>query len=77
MVNCIAFITLRIIIPGSYDYFYCRFVWPHDIIYDVLREEGFSKVQSVPYEVDPAYTGDIDLQAYLDIHDYRIILAWK
>ena len=59
------------------DHLHCRFVWPHDVIYDVLREEGFSKVQSVPYKVDPAYAGDIDLQAYNDIHDQRVILAWK
>lgn len=73
-VNCK---TLCIVFSGSNDYLHCRFVWPHDVIYDVLREEGFSKVQSVPYEVDPAYTGDIDLQAYNDIHDQRVILAWK
>ena len=54
-----------------------RFIWRYDVIYDVLREEGFSKVEPVSYEVDPSYTGDIDLQAYIDLHDSKVILAWK
>ena len=49
----------------------------HDVIYDVLREEGFSTVESISHEVDPSYTGDIDLQAYIDLHDSKVILAWK
>ena len=47
------------------------------MIYDVLREEGFSTVESISHEVDPSYTGDIDLQAYIDLHDSKVILAWK
>ena len=54
-----------------------RYIWPHDTIYDVLREEGFSKVEPVSYEVDPSYTGEIDLQAYTNLHDHKVILAWK
>lgn len=54
-----------------------RFVWPHEVICDVLREEGFSEVKSVPYELDPSYTGDVDLQAYMDLRDYEVILAYK
>ena len=46
-------------------------------MYDVLREEGFSKVESIPFEVDPAYKGDIDLEAYINIYDCRAILAQK
>ena len=55
----------------------CRFIWSHDVLYDVLQEEGFSKVESVPYEIDPDYTGDVDLQAYSDLRDCKVILAWK
>ncbi len=47
------------------------------MIIDVLKEEGFSKVESVPYKVDPAYTGDVDLQAYSDLRDCKLIFAWK
>ena len=54
-----------------------RFVWRHDVICDVLQEEGFSKVHSEPYKVDPSYTGDINLQAYINLHDYKIIQAYK
>ena len=58
-------------------YSFCRLIWPHDVIYNVLREKGFSKVEPVSYKVDPAYTGDMDLQAYIDLHDSKVILAWK
>ena len=53
------------------------FIWRHDVICEVLQEEGFSKIQSKPYEVDPTYTGGINLQAYVDLYDCKVILAYK
>ena len=67
----------KFIYHGSQQFSCDRFIWPHDTVYDILREEGFSKVEAVSYEVDPSYTGDIDLQAYTNLHDHKVILAWK
>ena len=47
------------------------------MVCEVLKEEGFSCVNSECFEVDPTYTGSIDLQAYINLHDYKVILAHK
>ena len=64
--------SITIIIHAHY-----RFAWSHEVICDVLHEEGFSKIELAPFEVDPSYSGDLDLQAYIKLHDYKLILAWK
>ena len=51
--------------------------WSPEVIRETMIEEGFSKVEFVPYKIDPSYTGDVDLQPYIDVTDSKIILAWN
>ena len=54
-----------------------RYIWPHETVCEVLKDEGFAHTEMVPYKVDPSYCGELDLQGYADAINGNVILAWK
>ena len=54
-----------------------QYVWPHETVCEVLKDEGFTRTEVVPYKVDPSYRGELDVQGYADAINGNVILAWK
>ena len=52
------------------------FAWQLEAVCEVMREEGFSRTELLPGQVDPSYHGDLDLQGYMMHSDRRMLLAW-
>ena len=53
------------------------FAWQLEAVCEVMREEGFSRTELLPGQVDPSYHGDLDMQGYMTLYDRRMLLAWN
>ena len=51
-----------------------RYVWRHDVVSEVLKEEGFSRTEIVPYQFEPSSEY---VQWYIDATARKMIVARK
>ena len=54
-----------------------RYIWPRSVVCEVLRQEGFSRSEIVPYKVDSSSRNPEDIKFYIEACNLETILAWK
>ncbi len=59
------------------DFKFEVFVWDSAAIVKALDQVGFKSVQLLPYQSDPDYCGEYNLQKYIKLIDGRVITAVK
>ena len=59
------------------DFNLIRYVWPHDVICEALREEGFSNTKVTSYKFDPSTKNPDFTESYIRDTNRKIIIAWK
>ena len=54
-----------------------RYLWRHDVVRNILEQEGFSRTEIISYKFDSSLGNPEEIQHYIDDTNRKMILAWK